>query len=332
MKRIYNKVYHAAMAALMLTAATACTGDNEPLQNNDVPPTGRPVTITATYQGAGTPDGTDAQTRTSYDYNVSNNTVKVTWKAGDKIYVINSENLKEGSSLTDAGFEEFTLEGEAGQATGTFKNENSTLDMNKQLYAVYCGNNASSKISVITITGFSGNSIEVYSFSMTGQRQTANNTAAHLADYDLMCATVNANAATKSFNFNHVNAILRLHLTLPFGEHTVKEVKVAGPSSSFRSSITVNPALKKVHVATITDNSCILKYGSGDNGATVNSGNAITAFMMVYSDAIRANASITITVTCTDGTYSKKITPSENFIMNLGTCNSIEATLTKENN
>ena len=66
MKRIYNKVYHAAMAALMLTAATACTSDNEPLQNNDVPPTGRPVTITATYQGTGTPDGTDAQTRTDY--------------------------------------------------------------------------------------------------------------------------------------------------------------------------------------------------------------------------------------------------------------------------
>lgn len=37
MKCIYNKVYHAAMAALMLTAATACTSDNEPLQNNDVP-------------------------------------------------------------------------------------------------------------------------------------------------------------------------------------------------------------------------------------------------------------------------------------------------------
>ena len=87
------------MAALMLTAATACTSDNEPLQNNDVPPTGRPVTITATYQGTGTPDGTDAQTRTDYGYDMFNNTVEVTWKAGDKIYVINSENLKEGNTF-----------------------------------------------------------------------------------------------------------------------------------------------------------------------------------------------------------------------------------------
>ena len=110
MKCIYKKVYHAAMAALMLTAATACTSDNAPLQSNDVPPTGRPVTITATYQGTGTPDGTDAQTRTSYGYDMFNNTVKVTWKAGDKIYVINSENLKEGNTLTAAVFEEFTLE------------------------------------------------------------------------------------------------------------------------------------------------------------------------------------------------------------------------------
>lgn len=85
------------MAALMLTAATACTSDNEPLQNNDVPPTGRPVTITATYQGTGTPDGTDAQTRTDYGYDMFNNTVEVTWKAGDKIYVINSENLKKAT-------------------------------------------------------------------------------------------------------------------------------------------------------------------------------------------------------------------------------------------
>lgn len=328
MKCIYNKVYHAAMAALMLTAATACTSDNDPLQNNDVPPTGRPVTITATYQGTGTPDGTDAQTRTDYSYDMFNNTVEVTWKAGDKIYVINSENLKEGNTLTAAGFEEFTLEGEAGKATGTFKNENSNLDMNKQLYAVYCGNNASDKISVTTTSGVSS---KTYSFSMTGQRQTANFTTTHLADYDLMCATVNANAATKSFNFTHVNAILRLHLALPYGRHTVKEVKVACSANSLAQSITVNPATEKVATANFA-NSCILKYGSGDNGVTVTSGNYITAFVMVFSNPIYKNNEITITVTCADGTFSTKITPSENFVMTRGTLNTIEATLTKENN
>lgn len=312
------------MAALMLTAATACTSDNEPLQSNDVPPTGRPVTITATYQGTGTPDGTDAQTRTDYSYDMFNNTVEVTWKAGDKIYVINSENLKEGNTLTAAGFEEFTLEGEGGKATGTFKNENSNLDMDKELYAVYCGNNASSKISVTTTS-------KLYNFSMTGQRQTSNYTTAHLADYDLMCATVNANAATKSFNFTHVNAILRLHLALPYGRHTVKEVKVACSANSLAQSITVNPATEKVATANFA-NSCILKYGSGDNGVTVASENYITAFVMVFSNPIYKNNEITITVTCADGTFSTKITPSENFVMTRGTLNTIEATLTKENN
>lgn len=53
---------------------------------------------------------------------------------------------------------------------------------------------------------------------------------------------------------------------------------------------------------------------------------------MVFSNPIYKNNEITITVTCADGTYSKKITASENFVMNPGTCNSIEATLTKENN
>lgn len=327
MKRIYNKVYHAAMTALMLTTATACTGDNEPLQSNDVPPTGRPVTITATYQGTETPDGTDAQTRTNYGYDMSNNTVEVTWKAGDKIYIINSENLKEGNTLTAVGFEEFTLEGEAGKATGTFKNENSNLDMNKQLYAVYCGNNAPDKISVTTTSDGS----KFYNFSLTGQRQTSNNTTDHLADYDLMCATVNANDATKSFNFTHINAILHLRLALPYGQHTVKEVKVAGPQGSFYESFTVSPVQKGV-VGMPTYNGCTLKFGSGDNGISLTTDDHIIAFMMVRSNPIYKNNEITITVTCTDGTYSTKITASQQFSMNAGTCNSIEATLTKENN
>lgn len=316
------------MAALMLTAATACTSDNEPLQSNDVPPTGRPVTITATYQGAGTPDGTDAQTRTGYGYDVSNNKMEVTWKAGDKIYVINSENLEEGNTLTAAGFEEFTLEGEGGEATGTFKNESSSLDMNKKLYAVYCGNNASDRIAVITTTGYSGNPIKAYSFSMTEQRQTNNNNTAHLADYDLMCAIVNANAATKSFKFKHVNAILYLRLKFPNNsKHTVKEVEVACPAGNFAKSITVNPATEKVHVGDFVT-SCSLKYGSGSNGAS--NIDTVLAFMMVLANPVYTSQYITITVTCTDGTYSTKITPSQTFAMNAGTLNTIEATLTKE--
>ena len=158
---------------------------------------------------------------------------------------------------------------------------------------------------------------------MTGQRQTANFTTAHLADYDLMCATVNANAATKSFNFTHVNAILLLRLTLPYGRHTVKEVKVACSANSLAQSITVNPALKKVQIANL---------GSGDNGVTVTSENAILAFMMVFSNPIYKNNEITITATCADGTFSTKITLSEDFVMTRGTLNTIEATLTKENN
>jgi len=40
MKRIYNKVYKAAMAALMLTAATACTNEM-PLPDNAQEPDGK---------------------------------------------------------------------------------------------------------------------------------------------------------------------------------------------------------------------------------------------------------------------------------------------------
>ena len=328
MKRIYNKVYQAAMAALMLTAATACTGDNALLQNNDTPQTGRPVTITATYQGAGTPDGTDAQTRTGYSLN-GNGGMQVKWKKGDKIYIINADNLQMGNNLTEAGFEEFTLVGEGVQATGTFQNENSSLDLTKKMYAVYCGNNASNKISVTIPPGLDAKSYR-YSFNMTGQRQPETNKTPHLVDYDLMCATVKDNATNPSFNFTHINAILRLKLKLPSGNtvYNVKEVKVANSQNTFISTIIVNPESEAVETGTFTDN-CTLKCGENDNGMKVNGSPAtINAYMMVQSNPISANSNITITVTCTDGnTYSTTITPTTDFVMSPGTYNSIEATL-----
>ena len=53
---------------------------------------------------------------------------------------------------------------------------------------------------------------------------------------------------------------------------------------------------------------------------------------MVFSNPIYKNNEITITATCADGTFSTKITLSEDFVMTRGTLNTIEATLTKENN
>lgn len=331
MKRIYNKVYQAAMAALMLTAATACTDDNAPLQNNDIPPTGRPVTITATYQGVGTPDETDAQTRTKYTLNLPNGGMQVKWEKGDKIYIINSENLKARNTLTEAGFEEFTLVGEGGQATGTFQNDNSSLDLKKKMYAVYCRNNAPNKISVTLPSGLGAELF--YSFDMTGQRQPTTNKMSHLADYDLMCATVKANATNPSFNFTHINAILRLSLKLPTNSngYHVKEVKVTNSQDTFLNPVIVNPESLQTITSNFTNN-CTLKCGGEDNNGMsveyVSGTNRIIAYMMVQSNPISANSNITITVTCTDGnTYSTTITPTTDFVMSPGTYNSIEATL-----
>ena len=82
MKRIYNKVYKAAIAALMLTAATACTSEM-PLPDNAQEPDTKPETGTLTTVTVSQDAG--AQTRLNYQENGSK--MDVTWKTGDEIYI-----------------------------------------------------------------------------------------------------------------------------------------------------------------------------------------------------------------------------------------------------
>ena len=105
MKRIYNKVYKAAIAALMLTAATACTSEM-PLPDNAQEPDTKPETGTLTTVTVSQDAG--AQTRLNYQENGSK--MDVTWKTGDEIYigVPPAQGTESRKTLEQAGFKKYT--------------------------------------------------------------------------------------------------------------------------------------------------------------------------------------------------------------------------------
>ena len=321
MKRIYNKVYLAAMAALMLTIATACTAYNEPMQDNDTPQTGRPVTITATHPGAGTQDGTDAQTRTNHEE--SGGGVKVTWKTGDKIYIGNAVSAT--GSLADNNFEEFELVGEGGKTTGTFTNASSNLDMNKTLYAVY---GKEDKISFVEEQV--GPTTDVYAkFDLTGQCQTSDGNMAHIADYDFMVAEANSGA---SLAFRHTAALVKFNLTLPENDITVNklELKLKHNSSGVQYEALYSDykclfSSTTSGGGTYTD---VITIDLNKNPEFTSTDNKVTVYMMVRrSGELSATATITVTGT-DDKTYSGKVNGIEKLTD--GEFHTITATLTEQ--
>lgn len=304
MKRIYNKVYHAAMAALMLTAATACTGDNEPLQNDDTPKSNLLNTVTATQQGA------DTQTRTAYKDN--NETIGVTWADGDKIHIGPAfDGSPSGNIPTITGnglpntYKTYTIESGQGSKNATFKADNGAFEVpsgtgTQYIYALY-GNK--SKIQQRS-DGYA-------LYDITGQRQTKNNDMTHIAEYDFMYARAEyKEGQTPNFEFHHTAALLKFDLTLPSSGITVKELKLAKVGTG--SSILFNPIVyyrfsNSTSGSTPGKNNIeiILKLGENENGFTC-SGTNLTAYMM--ASVISKALEIKLTVTDTDGnTYSANL-------------------------
>lgn len=300
MKRIYNKVYHAAMAALMLTAATACTSDNEPLQNDDTPKTTPLTTVTATQQGA------DTQTRTDHKEN-NDGTIGVTWADGDKIYIGpkfegtlgNFEILATG--LPDT-YKAYTIASGQGSKNATFTPDNGAFEVptgtgTQYIYALY---GETSKMEQRK-DGYA-------LYDITGQRQKLNGDMTHIAEYDFMYARAEYKAGqTPNFEFQHVASLLKFDLTLPASGITVKELKLAKQNDSNIYFNTKGTYGFSDHSFSNTEaNTITLQLGEDENGFTCND-NKLTAYMMAF--IINKNLKITLTVTGTDGkTYSANIT------------------------
>lgn len=306
MKRIYNKVYHAAMAALMLTAATACTSDNAPLQNDDTPKTTPLTTVTATQQGAGT------QTRTGHKEN-SDGTIGVTWANNDKIYIgLKFEGSPSGSIPTITGnglpdtYKTYTIASGQNSKSATFTPDNGAFEVPSGTQYIYALYGETSKIQQRS-DGYA-------LYDITGQRQKQNNDMTHIAEYDFMYAKAEyREGQMPNFEFHHVAALLKFDLTLPASGITVKELKLkkegAGSSISLNTKGTYN---FNTSSSDTSADAITLKLGEDDNGFTCND-NKLTAYMMAFVLGSNNNDLI-LTVTDTNGnTYSKNIgkrTPS----------------------
>ena len=311
MKRIYNKVYKAAIAALMLTAATACTSEM-PLPDNAQEPDTNPETGTLTTVTVSQDAG--AQTRLNYQENGSK--MDVTWKTGDEIYigVPPAQGTESRKTLEQAGFKKYTCteangtqatftstDGLTGVASGT---KLFTFHVNPKNALIY--DNGSDWLACISyLTKKPENSTSTAQKepdSFVEQRQTNNNSTAHISDYDFMYATADyADEGQTHFSFKQHVSLMKFTLQLPDDSKNknVKklELTATGGDSSYVLSLYRSVNLKSGYAGGqgIEDARLILHLGEGENGFQCTDGKLIA--YLVRGDAVKGGIIITVTDT-----------------------------------
>ncbi len=181
--------YAAAAAAAL--AALACSKDdaaNPEPGNPDTPGTSAPYTITATMADA-------PETRISATDDGSSK-IELKWKAGDKIYVVNSAE----AGTTSAGtLYAFTFAGSSSDGkTASFTAPDGYSGT--PAYAVHRGNFA--------LSSFNPASISAYTTNYTSYISALPDNYPLWACYD---------AETRQLKFKPLNAVLKLNITLPEG-------------------------------------------------------------------------------------------------------------------
>lgn len=314
MKRIYNKVYKAAIAALMLTAATACTSEM-PLPDNAQEPDTKPetgiLTTVTVSQDAG------AQTRLNYQENGSK--MDVTWKTGDEIYIgvpPAQGTAASRKTLEQAGFKIYTCtEANGTQATFTSTDGLTGVTSGTKLFAFHVnpknaiiyddGDSFRACISYLTKKPENSTSkAPEEPDSFVEQRQTNNNSTAHISDYDFMYATANyADEGQTHFSFKQHVSLMKFTLQLPDGSKNknVKklELTATGGFSDYMLSFYCSVNLKSEYAGGqgIKDARLILHLGEDENGFQCTDGKLIAYLVRGGESA----GGIIITVTDTEG-------------------------------
>lgn len=313
MKRIYNKVYKTAIAALMLTVAIACTNEM-PLPDNAQEPDTKPetgiLTTVTVSQDAG------AQTRLNYQENGSK--MDVTWKAGDEIYIgvpPTQGTAESRKTLEQAGFKKYTCtEANGTQATFTSTDGLTGVTSGTKLFAFHVNpknaliydNGRDYRACISYLTKKPENSTSTAQEepdSFVEQRQTTNNGTAHISDYDFMYAIATyAKEGQTHFSFKQHVSLMKFTLQLPDDSKDKKvkklELTATGGYSDYMLSLYRSVNLKSGYAGGqgIKDARLILHLGEGENGFQCTDGKLI-AYL------VRGNASsggIIITVTDTE--------------------------------
>ena len=314
MKRIYNKVYKAAIAALMLTAATACTNEM-PLPDNAQEPDTKPETGTLTTVTVSQDAG--AQTRLNYQEN--DGKMDVTWKTGDEIYigVPPAQGTAESrKTLEQAGFKKYTCNQANGtQATFTATDGLTGVTSGTKLFAFHVnpknaliyddGSSYRSCLSYLTKKPENSTSnAQKEPDSFVEQQQTTNNSTAHISDYDFMYATATyTDEGQTHFSFKQHVSLMKFTLQLPDDSKNknVKklELTATGGFSNYMLSLYRSVNLKDGYAGgqNIKDARLILHLGEGENGFQCTDGKLIAYLVRGSASA----GGIIITVTDTEG-------------------------------
>ena len=314
MKRIYNKVYKAAIAALMLTAATACTNEM-PLPDNAQEPDTKPETGTLTTVTVSQDAG--AQTRLNYQENGGK--MDVTWKTGDEIYIgvppVQGTTASR-KTLEQAGFKKYTCaEANGTQATFTSADGLTGVTSGTKLFAFHVnpknaliydnGKDYQACISYLTKKPENAAStVQKEPDSFVEQQQTTNNSTAHITDYDFMYATATyTDEGQTHFSFKQHVSLMKFTLQLPDDSKNknVKklELTATGGDSSYGLSLyrSVNLQSEYAGGQELKDARLILHLGEGENGFQCTDGKLIA--YLVRGGAVEGG--IIITVTDTEG-------------------------------
>lgn len=312
MKRIYNKVYKAAMAALMLTAATACTNEM-PLPDNAQEPDTKPETGTLTTVTVSQDAG--AQTRLNYQENGGK--MDVTWKTGDEIYigVPPAQGTEESrKTLEQAGFKKYTCNQANGtQATFTSTDGLTGVTSGTKLFAFHVNpknaliydNGKDFRACLSYLTKKPENSTSTAQKepdSFVEQRQTNNNSTAHISDYDFMYATADyVDEGQTHFSFKQHVSLMKFTLQLPDDSKNknVKklELTATGGLSGYGLSLYRSVNLESGYAGGqgMKDARPILHLGEDENGFQCTDGKLIA--YLVRGNAESGGIIITVTDT-----------------------------------
>ena len=159
---------------------------------------------------------------------VSADDYSCTWKAGDKMGMFSNKINGETQTPSQLGLT-LTAGGGTGEAvfTGaTGWKMNSAGEYNYVAYYPY--NDKNTRESIV--------------LDYNGQTQTANNSTAHLGDYDFMYSNVAvpASPVSATFEFSHINAILHLKITLPeeYNDRKFRKVSLIAEEEIFTTQAT----------------------------------------------------------------------------------------------
>lgn len=133
--------------------------------------------------------------------------------------------------------------------------------------------------------------------SYTPQQQTANNSTAHLGDYDFMTAQSMSTTSVLHFDYTHLGSIIKFECTLPEAK-TLNALKLSAANDIFTATAAMN--VMQGMLTPITKSSSItLKL----NNIYVGSGEKLIAYMMLPTTDF-SGVTLSATLTATDGTTS----------------------------